>query len=97
MSDTDVSGPVWLPSVPPSLAEYPAPHMQPIPLIPALALMATVLYLAGVVRLRIQGPPMAAGSDDFLHSGLPGADGGDGRWHGRVRTANVFRSSCSSN
>ncbi|MFP5367028.1 MAG: cytochrome c oxidase assembly protein [Actinomycetes bacterium] len=55
MSEPEISGPVWLPSLPPSLAEYLAPNLQPVPLIPALTLLAAVFYLAGAIRLWRQG------------------------------------------
>lgn len=47
----DIAGPVWLPALPPSMGEYLALNLQPVPLIPALALLAAAAYLAGAVRL----------------------------------------------
>lgn len=56
MGEPGVEGPVWLPSLPPSLGgEYLAPNLQPVPLIPALTLLAAVLYLAGAISLWRQG------------------------------------------
>lgn len=55
MTEPGIEGPVWLPSLPPSLAEYLAPNLQPVPLIPVLALIAAALYLAGAVRLWRSG------------------------------------------
>lgn len=55
MSEPEITGPVWLPSLPPSLPEYLAPNLQPVPLIPALTLLAAALYLAGAIRLWRQG------------------------------------------
>jgi putative membrane protein len=53
--DPTIGGPVWLPSLPPSLGEYLAPNLQPVPLIPALALTAAALYLAGAISLWRRG------------------------------------------
>ncbi|UKA69137.1 cytochrome c oxidase assembly protein (plasmid) [Arthrobacter sp. FW306-05-C] len=53
--DYRIDGPVWLPILPPSLGEYLAPNLQPVPLIPALALAAAVLYLAGAITLWRRG------------------------------------------
>ncbi|MHA7146727.1 cytochrome c oxidase assembly protein [Arthrobacter sp. TmT3-37] len=55
MNDPWVSGPVWIPEAPPSWATYLAPTLQPIPLIPAIALVLGVLYLAGAIRLWSMG------------------------------------------
>lgn len=55
MSEPEIDGPVWIPTLPPSLAEYLAPNLQPVPLIPALAMLAALLYLAGAVSLWRQG------------------------------------------
>jgi len=65
MPEPGIDGPVWIPSLPPSLGEYLAPNLQPLPLIPALAALGALLYLAGVVRLRRQGrrwPPLRTAS-----------------------------------
>ena len=51
MPEPGIEGPVWLPSLPPSLTEYLAPNLQPVPLIPVLALLAALFYLAGAIRL----------------------------------------------
>lgn len=55
MNDPGISGPIWLPTAPPNMAEYLAPNLQPIPLIPALAALAGLLYLAGAIKLWRQG------------------------------------------
>ncbi|WP_346927564.1 cytochrome c oxidase assembly protein [uncultured Arthrobacter sp.] len=55
MGEPEIVGPVWLPSLPPSLGEYLAPNLQPVPLIPALALIAALFYLAGAISLWRQG------------------------------------------
>lgn len=55
--DIGISGPVWVPSAPPSLAEYLAPNLQPIPVIPVIALLSAAFYLAGAIRLWSQGRP----------------------------------------
>lgn len=51
MSDSGITGPVWLPSLPPSFAEYLAPNLQPVPLIPALTALAALCYLAGATKM----------------------------------------------
>ena len=51
MVDRNMAGPVWVPSEPPSLENFLAPTLQPIPLIPAIALVLAVLYLVGAARL----------------------------------------------
>lgn len=53
--DPEISGPIWLPTLPPSLETYLAPTLQPIPLLPALALALLVLYLVCAVRLWTSG------------------------------------------
>lgn len=55
MSDFYIEGPVWLPTLAPSMVQYLAPNLQPIPLIPVLALLAAVFYLAGAISLWKQG------------------------------------------
>ncbi|ARJ07618.1 hypothetical protein GCM10010988_40670 [Cnuibacter physcomitrellae] len=49
------SGPIWLPTVPPDLAQLLAPNLQPIPVIPLIALLALTAYLAGAIRLWATG------------------------------------------
>ena len=46
-----ISGPVWVPSAPPSLENYLAPTLQPIPLLPAIAVLMGLLYLSGMVAM----------------------------------------------
>ncbi|UKA56727.1 cytochrome c oxidase assembly protein (plasmid) [Arthrobacter sp. FW305-BF8] len=55
MSDSGITGPVWLPSLPPSLAEYLAPNLQPVPLIPVLMALAALCYLAGAAKMWRSG------------------------------------------
>jgi len=55
MPEPEIDGPVWIPTLPPSMAEYLAPNLQPIPLIPALAVIGALLYLAGAISLWRQG------------------------------------------
>lgn len=50
-----VAGPVWIPSDPPSLANYLAPTLQPVPLLPAIAALMLLLYLTGAARLWMNG------------------------------------------
>lgn len=51
MDERSVAGPVWIPTEPPSLENFLAPTLQPIPLIPAIAVVMGLLYLAGAARL----------------------------------------------
>lgn len=50
-----MDGPVWIPTEPPSMETFLAPTLQPIPLIPAIAVVMGLLYLAGAVRLWSTG------------------------------------------
>lgn len=47
-----MSGPMWMPDEPPTLARILGFHLQPVPILPALALAALIAYLAGVVSTR---------------------------------------------
>lgn len=55
MDEPAVTGPVWVPTAPPSLETFLAPTLQPVPLIPAIALLAGLLYLIGAIRLWAVG------------------------------------------
>lgn len=46
---------MWMPSAPPTLAALLAVHLQPVPLLPAIAVLLGVLYATGVLRLRTRG------------------------------------------
>jgi putative membrane protein len=46
---------MWMPEDPPTWARMFIPHLDPWSLLPVLALLAGVVYLVGVVRLRAQG------------------------------------------
>ncbi len=52
---SDVSGPVWIPTLPPSLETYLAPTLQPVPVLPVLAGALLLLYLTGALRLWRSG------------------------------------------
>lgn len=52
---TEVDGPVWIPSLPPSLSEYLSFNLQPYPVIPVIGLVMAVLYTAGAVRVWRSG------------------------------------------
>ncbi len=52
---TDISGPVWIPTLPPTLENYLAPTLQPIPVLPVVATALLLLYLSGAVRLWLSG------------------------------------------
>ena len=55
MKGPGVDGPVWIPSLPPSLEQFLAPNLQPIPVLPILALIVATAYVAGAIRLWTQG------------------------------------------
>ena len=50
-----MDGPMWMPSQPPTLRRLLDVHLQPVPLLPVLGLLALLLYLAGVLALRRRG------------------------------------------
>jgi putative membrane protein len=50
-----MSGPMWMPTTPPDLERLLAWHPQPLPVEPALCLLALVLYVLAVRRLRRRG------------------------------------------
>lgn len=45
----------WLPAEPPSLERFLAPDLQPLPILPALAVVLAVGYLTGAVSLWLRG------------------------------------------
>lgn len=51
LDDPGVTGPVWVPALPPTLETLLAPTLQPVPLIPVLAALMALAYLSGAVRL----------------------------------------------
>lgn len=53
--DMGMSGPMWMPGLPPTFERLVAFHLQPVPLLPVLALLGLGLYLWGVRRLRSRG------------------------------------------
>lgn len=53
--NTDIDGPVWVPTLPPSYEQLLAPNLQPIPLLPAVALLLAAAYTIGAIRLWTQG------------------------------------------
>ncbi|MGH3423897.1 MAG: cytochrome c oxidase assembly protein [Nocardioidaceae bacterium] len=50
-----MSGPMWMPDLPPTLARLLAVHPQPVPILPVLGVVLLGLYVAGVLRLRRRG------------------------------------------
>lgn len=50
-----MSGDMWMPSAPPTAARLLAIHLQPVPILPALALVLLGLYTTGVVVLHRRG------------------------------------------
>ena len=51
----DIDGPVWIPDAQPGLAEFLTFSPQPVPIIPAIAGLLALTYIAGVVKLRVRG------------------------------------------
>ena len=50
-----MSGPMWMPALPPTFARVMAWHPQPIPVLPGLALLLALLYAGGVLMLHRRG------------------------------------------
>ena len=50
-----MSGPMWMPAQPPTLARVLAWHLQPVPLLPLTVLVLLALYAWGVVVLHRRG------------------------------------------
>jgi putative copper resistance protein D len=50
-----MTGPMWMPTAPPTAARLLAVHLQPVPVLPAIALLLLVAYLAGVLVLVRRG------------------------------------------
>ncbi len=50
-----MSGPMWMPSEPPTLARLFAWHPQPVPLLPLCGLLALLAYVAGVLVASRRG------------------------------------------
>ena len=55
MLTADFSGPALIPTAPPSLATYLAPWIQPIPVLPTVAVVLGATYLLGVARRHRRG------------------------------------------
>jgi putative membrane protein len=51
----DIDGPVWIPTLPPSFEQFLAPSLQPIPVLPALALLLATVYTIGATRMWTHG------------------------------------------
>ncbi|GAA4240310.1 cytochrome c oxidase assembly protein [Actinomadura meridiana] len=61
MDTMHMSGPMWMPTAPPTLERLLAWHPQPLPLEPAVCLVALTAYALAVVRLHRRGdrwPPL---------------------------------------
>ena len=61
MGPGTMSGPMWMPTDPPTFARLIALHPQPVPIVPALALLGLALYLYGVVTLARRGDQWPVG------------------------------------
>ena len=55
MPGPSMTGPMWMPTAPPTAARLLAVHLQPVPVLPAIALLLLVAYLAGVLVLVRRG------------------------------------------
>jgi putative membrane protein len=55
MPGAGMTGPMWMPTEPPTLARLLAWHPQPVPFLPAVVALLLLLYLLGVWRLRRRG------------------------------------------
>jgi putative membrane protein len=65
----DFSGPAWLPTAPPSLANYLAPWPQPAPVLPAAAVLLATAYALGVARQVHRGRRWPVGRTAAFLSG----------------------------
>jgi putative membrane protein len=54
MNASGIDGPVWIPTLPPSLEQFLAHTLQPVPVLPIIALILAVAYLTGAIRLWSQ-------------------------------------------
>lgn len=50
-----MSGPMWMPDAPPTVARLLATHLQPMPIFPVLCALLLFAYAAGVVAVRRRG------------------------------------------
>lgn len=65
-----MSGPMWMPSEPPSFGRIFAFHPQPLPIVPVLALIGLILYAYGIARLRQRGIRWGAGRTIAFVAGI---------------------------
>lgn len=55
MSDPGIVGPVRWPTLPPSFEQFFAIELQPIPILPVVALILATAYVTGAIRMLAQG------------------------------------------
>ncbi len=55
MSDPGIVGPVWWPTMPPSFEQFLIAGLQPVPLLPVVALILAAAYAAGAIRMWARG------------------------------------------
>lgn len=55
MSDPGIVGPVWWPTLPPSFEQFLVGELQPVPVLPAVALILAATYVAGAIRMWARG------------------------------------------
>lgn len=80
---SSMHGDMWMPSAPPTIARLLAVHLQPVPILPTIAVVLLGLYLAGIVVLRRRGDawplrrtvPWVAGVVTILAVTATGLDG----------------------
>lgn len=65
-----VTGPMWMPTAPPTWLRYLAWHPQPVPILIVLAGVAGTLYGWGVLRLRRRGDKWPVGRTIWFTCGL---------------------------
>ncbi|WP_446666057.1 cytochrome c oxidase assembly protein [Flexivirga sp. B27] len=65
-----MTGPMWMPTRPPSIGRMLTWHLQPIPVLVMLAVAAGVLYGWGVIRLERRGDGWPVGRTIFFACGI---------------------------
>jgi len=65
-----MSGPMWMPTQPPTMATVLAWHPQPIPVLPVVAVVLLLTYAVGVVVLRLRGDRWPVGRSIMWAAGL---------------------------
>jgi len=66
----DVTGPMWMPTAPPTWGRYLVWHPQPVPILLVLAVIAAALYGWGVIRLTRRGDKWPVGRTIWFLCGI---------------------------